>query len=165
MRLLKRQEAREALGQMPERTFNLLVSEGLPCRGEGKAARFPWPEIYRWTIDRAKRKARDQARPANYDEARAREMAAKAELAELEVAAKRGELMTVAQYDDVVGSAFQRVRSQLLTLPTKMAPEMVGLVKATEAQAKVQGFVDDVLAELHRAGDVPADGEGEHDDG
>lgn len=162
-RSLTRNEAKAALGDMPERTFARWCAKGMPCKGDGARARFPWPEIYRWIIEQVERRAREAAKPVDYNEAKAREMAARAELAELEVATKRGELMTVAQYDEVVGAAFARVRAQLTNLPTKAAPELVGLAAAPEALAKVQGFVDEVMAELHTGADVPTEPDADSD--
>jgi len=127
----------------------------MPVKGEGAKARYPWPEVFRWLTEQIDRRAREAAKPVKFGEAKSREMSAKAELAELDVAARRAELMTVTQFDERVSAAFARVRAQLLTLPTKMAPEMVGMARAQDALPKVQGFVDDVMAELQAGADVP----------
>jgi hypothetical protein len=129
----------------------------MPVKGEGAKARYPWPEIFHWLTEQLERRARDAAKPPKFGEAKSREMAAKAELAELDVAVRRDELMTVAQYDERIAAAFGRVRAQLLTLPTKMAPEMVGLARAQDALPKVQVFVDDIMGELHAGADVPSE--------
>mgnify|MGYP001569565410 CR=1 FL=1 len=155
-RHLTRAEAKKALGDMPERTFAQWCARGLPVEGELDAARYPWPEVFRWLLDQKERRGREAAAPdSNINDSRKREAAARADLAELDVAERRRELMTVADYERLVSGAMQRIRAQLLTLKTKLPPEVIGVRDITEAIGKVDPVVDELLAELYVAKDVP----------
>src|SRR5260221_218097 len=98
---------------MPERTFARWCTRGLPTDGEGNEARHPWPEVFAWLLDQKERRGREAAKPVGkLDDSRQREAAARADLAELEVAERRRELMTVADYERLVSGAMQRIRAQ-----------------------------------------------------
>ena len=80
-RHLTRAEAKKALGDMPERTFAQWCARGLPVEGELDAARYPWPEVFRWLLDQKERRGREAAAPdSNINDSRKREAAARADL-------------------------------------------------------------------------------------
>ena len=68
---------------------------------------------------------------------RARLAHAQAEKAERENAVADGKFLEVAVFHLMVTSAFSRVRSKLLAVPSKLAPYLVGI----ETSAKAQGIV------------------------
>jgi len=68
---------------------------------------------------------------------RARLTKAQAEKVERENAVANGEFIRVAVFHLMVTSAFSRVRSKLLAVPSKLAPYLVGI----ETSAKAQGIV------------------------
>lgn len=144
---------------MPERTFARWCAKGMQV----KTGKYPWPEIHRWLLEQVERRGKESARPATEDEARKRKLAAEAELAELELAKQRGQLMTVEQYEEVVGAAFARVAAQLKSAPTKFAPHVVHLKTLPEAVTKLQIVADEILEDLHRGTDVPDDDDPDRD--
>ena len=73
---------------------------------------------------------------------------AQAEKVERENDIARGKLITVAEFRLMVTSAFARVRSKLLELPSKLAPLVVAAKTAAEAQGILRGVIDDALNEL-----------------
>lgn len=155
-RELNRAEARAALGEMPERTFARWVAKGMPRRGDGEAARYPWPEIYRWLLEQARREAKQAAtKPSTVEAARRQFEGARASIEDLKLEQLRASLMTAEQYAQALESAFGRVRARALTLPTKTAPLMVGLLTVQDALAVLQPAVAELLDELHAADDVP----------
>jgi|SRR6185436_7412201 len=156
-RQLTRSEARAALGDMPERTFARWCAAGMPVKGQGEKAKYPWPEIFRWLLDQVERRGSARQKPGDAgDEARNREAAARADMAELDLARSRAELMTVADYDRVVGNTFQRVRAQLQSLSSNLAPAVVGVESIPEALEQIEPVIADLMAELYHAKDVPA---------
>lgn len=159
---LTREQARAALGDMPERTFAQLVSEGIPREGDGQQARFPWPEVWRWYLQRERAKAREAVKPADTTlvEAERRELVAKAELRELELAERKGELVPLADFDRAVAATFARVRSKLLNLPNAVAMRVTGETLAART-AQAQALVDEIMGELSGAADVPEPEDGE----
>ncbi len=142
-------EFAKRLGLSKNATSYMTREEGAPYDVHG----WRWPECNHWYIRREKQRGRPAAGD-NVANARDRREMAQAELAELDLAARRGETMTVAQYDAVVSSAFSRVRSRLLNLPGKIAGE--GELKPREELIAVaQRLVNEALKELAAGEDVP----------
>jgi hypothetical protein len=133
---LTRAQARGALGDMPERTFARLVVEGLPRSGEGAKARFPWPEIHVWLMDRERKKAREAARPTDQGlaESERREAQAKAEIAEMKAAQMRGDSVPVEVYRERLDAFVGGVTSFLTGRLTQFQREIVQAKTAAEAQ-------------------------------
>lgn len=160
---LTRAEVREYLG-VSERTLYRLIDEGLPVEGVGQEARFPWPEARRWYDERLKGQADRVSGPTSYEEAKARRESALASQEELKLAQMRGELMTktagLAWYD----AACDRLRAQILTLPVKAAPEVVGVKTAAEALRVLEEHAAALMENLHRGDDVPS-AESDDDEG
>jgi len=94
-RKLTRSQACSALGDMPERSFARLVSEGLPRGGKGHAVWFPWPEIWHWYVDRERKSARDAVKVPDMGlaESERTEAQAKAEIAKMKAEEMRGDLI------------------------------------------------------------------------
>lgn len=136
------------------RTVQRWNEQGLPRQGEGRTAKYPLELCIAWVRKRDREEALEAARPKDLAEARLRKAIADAELAEYEVAERRGETMTVEHFEDLVGSAMRRMDAQLRTLPRRVAPELVGLKTAKEFRATLDGAVAQVRSELYAAGDV-----------
>lgn len=143
------QQGLAAILGLSSRQVRNLEQAGLPKEAKG----YPIPAAVRWYVGR--KVAEVEARlPADLDEARLRLDTAKAQLAELTLASRRGELMSVADFDRELGGAFARVSAQLATLPTKAAPLVVGLT-AQEVVTVLERVVQEIREELHRADDIP----------
>ena len=82
------------------------------------------------------------------DEARARLATAQAERHEMENAARRGELAEVADVERTWIDMVMAVRSRLLSLPTKLAPQLVGISDPREIFAKLTEEIRVALTEL-----------------
>lgn len=90
-RLLTKAEAAELLG-FTERRLEQLVAEhphDLPCVGRGARRRFPWPALREWRDKQLVQHGVRSVRPQSLEEARARKLAAEADLAEMEAAERR----------------------------------------------------------------------------
>src|SRR5690606_3285343 len=87
-------ELADILG-LTTRQIRNLEAAGLPHRAEGNRKLYPIPDAVIWYRDRAVESALADAQPTQFEEARAREMIARAEKAELEVARLRGELIHI----------------------------------------------------------------------
>lgn len=90
------------------------------------------------------------------------------ELAELELQRVKGELISLAEVEDVIGAAIINAKAQLLSLPAKIAPKLMGvdlptqlaqamaehseaLVKAGSKKA-VMAAIKRAIADFHQAG-------------
>ena len=78
----------------------------------------------------------------------ARKAKEEADKLEMENALRRGELREAADVDAAVISAFSRVRSRLLAVPSKLAPKIITAEDASEAEAEISAAIREVLREL-----------------
>jgi hypothetical protein len=126
--------------------------DGAPVDSNG----WRWPEANHWFIRRERARGRPVGGGSDdaITEIRRRRELAQAELAELDLAARRSETMTVTQFVDAVGSAFSRVRARALNLPGKIAGE--GELKPREELLEIaERYVHEMLEELSSGEDVP----------
>jgi phage terminase Nu1 subunit (DNA packaging protein) len=86
----------------------------------------------------------------------------RAEKLAMENAKARGELIPVADMSLAMQTAFAYVRSQILALPTKAAPEVFTLETVGEVKERLSELVSDVLTEISetRAVQISTDGDG-----
>jgi hypothetical protein len=82
------------------------------------------------------------------DQHKARLAAAKADQAEMKNAQTRSELLPRTLVTLAVQSAFARVRSKLLAMPSRCAPQIVSMKSAVAIEAKLTELVHEALAEL-----------------
>lgn len=131
---------------------------GCPFRRARGRYEYVVSEVVDWRLARAREQQRDETAPVEALE-RARKLRAEADRAEFELAKVRGEHTPTALYTEELGDAFERVRTKLLAVPGEHAvrfPEL-GMREATR---RLRAVVDQVLADLEAADDVPDD---EHD--
>ena len=85
---------------------------------------------------------------SSYDEARTRKVNAEAEIAELELAKVRGELVVAADvvkaWDDVLSA----LKGKLLSVPTKAAPVVAAETEAGSCQKILEDLINEALEEL-----------------
>ena len=85
---------------------------------------------------------------SSYDEARTRKVNAEAEIAELELAKVRGELVVaedvVKAWDDVLAA----LKGKLLSIPTKAAPVVSSEPEAGSCQKILEDLINEALEEL-----------------
>lgn len=150
---LSRNEAATRLGLTPQQVGRL-VADGMPSATKGSGYVVLWPEARRWRDNQLREEGARKAKPSTMDEARLRRETADAELKELELAARRGELIPLTDYDQSVAATFARVRSKLLNLPNAVAMRVTGDTLAART-AQAQSLVDEIMGELSGAADVP----------
>lgn len=154
---LTKSEAADRLG-VSEKTIERHCHEGMPHKKQGRAVFVKWPEsrVWRdkWLIAQGEAKGRPKGKR---DDFRDRQEAAAAEMAEIELAQMRRQLMTVADYEQLVGDAFARVRARLTNLPPRIAGIVLGSQTIQEAQGRIEPLVREAMEELRTADDVPGD--------
>ncbi len=146
----------EAFG-VSEAQLERLFQQGMPHTKEAsRRVTIPMPEGRVWYHAYLVEKGRKQAAPTSMDEARKRREIAQAELAELDLAERRNELMTVTAFDALVADVFARVRARLQNFAPRAAGLVVGAVTIQDAQARLEPLAREVMEELRRADDIPA---------
>ena len=144
-RELSQKEIAQLLG-LTTRQIRNLEAEGMPHRAEGNRKLYPVPGAWRWYHQKELDRAVSEVQPTDYDEARAREMAARAEKAELEVKKMRGELVHVDDLEALYSQPLADLRSQLLALPGRVAAELP--MDTVEALEIIERVVFEFMAEL-----------------
>lgn len=142
---LTQKEMAEVLGLSTRQVANLEVL-GMPTKSKAGKKLYPSTPGMRWYIHYKVQ----AAQPADFEEARARKMSAEAELAELDLAQKRGQLIPLEQHGQRLARILERVRARLVAIPGTVAPRLLSLETAVEAQAVVAGAVAEALEELSR---------------
>jgi hypothetical protein len=133
-----------------------LINQGMPCEGTGNVRRIPWPEARAWRDQQFINlgKSYGKGKGAGLEDSRARRAEADAELIEIELQERRGELMTLADGERAIGDAFARVRSKLLNMPNAIGMRVTGETLPLRIQ-QAQSLVDEVMADLAHGDDVP----------
>jgi len=113
-----------------------------------KRGSYPIAESVRGYIRYLRRTETDRVRPGDFEGARTRKMSAEAEMAEIELATRRGQMVAVQDVVSRVASVLERVRARITAIPGKLAPRLVGAETAMQAQGLLQDAVGEVLTEL-----------------
>ena len=154
------------MADIPQRDFAIMLGVtprqvaryrdlGMPYRTDGNRILILMPAGINWLVER-RAATMPQAQPTSLDEARQRYEAARAEMAELELGVRRGELVAVKDHVRMLSEAMERMASKLHNLPYKVATQVTG--KTMDArQAQARRLVDEVSKELCAAEDVPAE--------
>jgi phage terminase Nu1 subunit (DNA packaging protein) len=93
----------------------------------------------------------DDPNAAAYAEARARRMAANAEMMQLELRHKKGELLDGEHVDSVVMSLLLTVRNHLLALPSRITRQLLPHVADATGDANFQAVYSTVNGEVRAA--------------
>lgn len=150
---------------MDERRFKQLLDEGVIDRQQ--RAGYDLGVVREQYIRHVREVAAGRTIAGDLDPAqeRARKDKELADKTALTNAATRKELLPRAEVHAAVTNSFSRVRARLLSLPTKMAPMVMGLTSLATVQEKLSNATNEALAEL--AGTIVAgvpvsdDGEGD----
>ena len=89
----------------------------------------------------------------DYDQARARREAALAQLAEIELATKRGELIPADQVEQAWSGIISVIRTILLGLPSRIAGGVAGAATTQEISASAMTVVREALYEIAASGE------------
>ena len=88
----------------------------------------------------------------DYNAARARREVANAQIAEMEARKMAEELAEVADFDDTLQKLAANVRSKFVSLPSKLAPSLVGMESVAEIEAELSRAVYEALSEISGSG-------------
>jgi phage terminase Nu1 subunit (DNA packaging protein) len=132
-----------ALG-MDRRTLGDRFRDIEPSRVEGKAKLFSLIQIL--TALAADFLPEDA--DVDLNEAKRRRELALAQLAELDLQERRGEVINADEVENTWATVIVNVRSRLLSLPTKAAPLLQGVTGLAETNEVLKGLIYEALREL-----------------
>jgi len=132
-------------------TLKAWFHQGCPVLERGSKTR-KWrispADVIAWREAKIAQEAVGDTSTLDYDEARRREMAAKAAMLELDLAQRRGQLIEIEHIAIVVGEEYSNVRARILALPTRLAPQVMGLTSLPALRELIEDAIHDVLEEL-----------------
>jgi len=157
VRSLTRRQTADVMGLTAQAIGHLAKEPGCPKESRDGRDFFVFPDFNRWYWHRKIEEARHSEEDSSYEVAQARREMAKAQQEELRLAQMRRELMTVQEWESTYLDASSRVRSHLIALPHRLAPYLVGCTTTAEAHRRIVPLVDEIVAELQSAEDIPLD--------
>lgn len=116
--------------------------------GQSKKWRICPADVIAWRENKIAQDAVGDTSQLDYEEARRREMAAKAAMLELDLAHRRGQLVEIEYIADLVGEEYANVRARILGLPTRLAPQVAGVSALPELREIIEAGITEVLEEL-----------------
>lgn len=119
------------------RTIAAAVSALKPMGREGKSNLYRLTDVLPVLMGPGK--------PTSFDDAKARKMAAEAELAEAELARIRGEQVPIGDTVKVVEEICIAIRAKCLSVPSKMTPIIIA---AEQTEASVRALLDRAMREV-----------------
>lgn len=149
-------------------TITNWVRQGCPyvTKGaKGRAWTFNSAEVMTWREEKIAQNAVGDTASLDIEEARRRKLAAEAAMVELDLAKRRGEVIEIEEVAGVVGDDYANVRAKLLSLPTKLAPQLIGIDDPAECQALIERGVAEALEELTADGIYSGEGPDFEDQG
>jgi phage terminase Nu1 subunit (DNA packaging protein) len=143
--IVNRNEMSGILGCSPG-TLDRHVAAGCPIiqRGTTKTGhKFNSADVIRWVKARKSSAAVGQS-----DQGRRRYLLAVAELKEIQLAEKRGSLVSIEAVQEVLADELTAVRSRLLAIPGRLAGQLAIVSDAAEIEAAIAEEVRGALSEL-----------------
>jgi phage terminase Nu1 subunit (DNA packaging protein) len=142
---VSRKELGAILGIGTRQVANL-EEQGMPHRAGGQRKFYPLAECVSWVRARDVDAAVAAVTPTDFQESRAREMKAKAEKAELEVAVMRRELIHVDDLEGLHARPLAQLRAGLLALAGRIVAELP--LPPVEALEIIEPIVHEFMSEL-----------------
>lgn len=130
-----------AIVGMTERRLQQLANEGMPKAGRDG---YPLAACVQWIIEYWRKRATQTP----LGDARRRIAEAEATQAEISLARARAEVAPVATLARSYGEACARVRTRMMAIPSKVAPQVHRMKTIAEIEATVRREVVEALEEL-----------------
>jgi len=131
------------------RRVQYLVKEGMPREARGKYDAVKCMFWYiRYLQILIEKKSTPRADQVGESAERVRLLRAKADIRELQVARMRSQLVTVADVDAFHNELVDTTTKFMMTIPPRVASELVGETSRIMIQAKIEKAIDEVLSAL-----------------
>lgn len=137
-------------------SFNSWIRDGLPCMdrpGQGRAATFDTTEVHKWLVERAVNDAIERiertAADSDIDELRKRKLAAEAELKELDLGLRKGDVIDADEFHAAVDGILQATRGHLCeVMPARAARRVLGETSETDLRETLREEARQACAEI-----------------
>lgn len=141
----------EMMNITPRRVQQMAQNEGLPRAGKGK---YDAGKCLLWYVRYLQNALEKKSLPVGdgkysaLGDEKARSIRADAELKEMELAAKRKELVRVSDVAKIVVEIVTMTKARIMALPPRIAADTTGEQSRTMVQAKVEKSLTDALNHL-----------------
>jgi phage terminase Nu1 subunit (DNA packaging protein) len=152
--LLTQDDFADRLGLSTRQVRNLEKS-GLPTRSRGGKKLYPWGGCLAWYISFKVQTAVTAASPADFDEAKTRKMAAEAEIAELDLAIKRQQLITQDDHRREMVTWVEPIAAALRAFPGRHATQLTDLSTPGEVEMVLQKGINEIMEQVQRLDPEP----------
>lgn len=133
-----------ALG-ITTRRVQQLAKEGMPQLARGE---YDLGACVAWYVAGREAAAKQEAAPTTLEEAKLRLINAQADKAELEHQVAQRQYLHIDDVEKLVRQPLERVRARLLSLPSKVAPQVPPVDTLAGARVLLEDAVREVLSEL-----------------
>lgn len=135
--------------KLTPRRIQQLAGEGLPRVTRGK---YDVDQVLDWYIAKLERQLAGEtdengAAAKKYNE-ELRLLSARADQQELDLAARRGELVSIADAEKEMTDLVATTKARILTVPARVAPDLLGEQSRVMVQAKIEKAIKEALAHL-----------------
>lgn len=140
---------------LTERRVQQLAKEGLPKEHRGQYDPIKcmyWYIRYLQTALERKSVPTLDGRYAGENDQRVRLLSAEANLKELALAKKRGDLILIAEVDKMVIELLLITKARIMAVASRVAPELVGETSRVMIQARIEKAIREALAHLAKGG-------------
>jgi excisionase family DNA binding protein len=173
METLELEDIASLLGVSERMVRNYIKDNDLPCVGDGRGRRFVWADVREWYVSYRIEKDGSRGNEAcqipeddaeNMEQASLRKLKAEADLKELELATKRGEVVAIEDVKRSVENVAASLKSAILAMPSKLATRLVGMKDKRAINDVLTGEAEELCRKLQHVADKPVD-DGEESDG
>jgi len=151
----------DLLGVTPRQVRNWAINKGLPFKDDPRGRRFKWREALEWYIVYRTEKdgSRGSQPPApdpesneeqteSLEQATTRKTIAEANLKELELATKRGQVVAIADAQRAIEVVSKNVQQKLLSVPAKLTGRLMGVADRNRIHAILEVEMKQQCTEL-----------------
>ena len=125
------------------------IAEGMPYRDVNGERRIARVDANKWLRAYEREQAEARAKkPSGLVESEERKAAADAQLAELKLAREQGQVVEIEETRRTVAAMLTQLRAQLLSLPARWAPKVVGIKTVAEASLTLEAAIHEALTAL-----------------
>lgn len=143
--------------KLTPRRIQQLAGEGLPRVTRGK---YDVDAVLDWYIAKLERQLAgetdEEGETAKRYKEELRLLSARADQQELELAARRRELVSIADVEKQFTDLVATTKARILTVPARLAPELLSEQSRVMVQAKIEKAIKEALAHLAEASAAPA---------
>lgn len=133
-----------------------LDAKGLPSTLDAKGRKWYEPlSAWQWYMEHKLSAAHRKGEAKPETDSKARKLEAEARKLELDVMEREGSLVPLDYMEDQLRRICDRLRSQLITLPGRWAPSLVGLTSYQAVQLKLEQAMMDCMNAMSATGEDP----------